>query len=103
MMAGRYDNSRRMDSSFFSLLNLFGAVKVVANDDDTIGISMVTNLAGAPMKWREIEPFVWRQTEGKQIAVGEGGGRPRGPLQLRRRLALHDVRAGARIEIAAAG
>ncbi len=67
MMAGLYDNSRRMDSSFFSLLNLFGAVKVVANDDDTIGVSMVTNLAGVPIKWREVEPFVWRQTEGKQL------------------------------------
>lgn len=66
-IAGRYGNSRRSDSSFLSLLNLFGAVKVTANEDHTIGVSMFTNLAGMPSRWREIEPYVWRQEEGKQL------------------------------------
>lgn len=66
MMVGAYDNSRRMHSSFFSLLDLIGQVKISANEDGTIGVSMMQNLAGAPMKWREVSPFVWREVGGKR-------------------------------------
>lgn len=67
MMAGVYDNSRRLDSSFFSLLTLAGSVKVVPNPDHTISVSMATNLAGAPIKWREVEPFIYRDVDGKNL------------------------------------
>jgi hypothetical protein len=67
MIAGRYDNSRRMESSFMSALNLFSSVKVVPNEDNTITIAMLQNLAGAPAKYREIEPFVWREVGGKHL------------------------------------
>lgn len=63
LIAGTYENSRRVDSSFFSLLGLAGPIKVIANDDHTISVPMATNLAGVPLKWREIEPFArlrWR-------------------------------------------
>jgi CubicO group peptidase (beta-lactamase class C family) len=71
MMAGLYDNSRRMDSSFLSLLNLLGAVKVVPNEDGTITATAITNLAGVPIKWREVEPFVWRDADGKNLLAAE--------------------------------
>ena len=67
MMAGTYENSRRVDSSFFSLLGLAGPIKVLANEDHTITVSMATNLAGVPIKWREVEPFVWRDVAGKNL------------------------------------
>jgi hypothetical protein len=67
MMVGVYDNSRRMESSFLSLLNLAGPIKVIANEDGTISVPLATNLAGAPTKWREIEPFVWRDVDGKSL------------------------------------
>ncbi len=67
MIAGRYANSRRADSSFISFLNLFGAAKVGVNEDNTISVSMANDLSGAPTKWREIAPFVWRQVDGKQL------------------------------------
>ncbi len=67
LMVGVYDNSRRMDSSFLSLLNLAGPIKVIANEDGTISVPLATNVAGAPTKWREIEPFVWRDVEGKSL------------------------------------
>ena len=75
MIAGRYDNSRRMDSNFMSLLNLIGTVKVVVNEDGTIGVSMLQNLGGAQSKYREIEPFVWREVGGKHLisAKAENG------------------------------
>jgi CubicO group peptidase (beta-lactamase class C family) len=67
MMVGTYQNSRRMESSFFSLLGLAGAIKVSANDDGTISVPMATNLAGVPIKWREVEPFVWRDVNGESF------------------------------------
>ena len=67
MIAGRYGNSRRMDTTFLSLLNLVGDVKVIDNGDGTIGVSMITSPSGVPLRWREIEPFVWKQENGKQL------------------------------------
>jgi CubicO group peptidase (beta-lactamase class C family) len=67
MIAGRYNNSRRMETTFMSLLNLVGEGKVVDNGDGTIGFSMVVSPSGVPRKWREIEPFVWRQEDGKEL------------------------------------
>ncbi len=67
MMAGVYENSRRADSSFFKLLGLAGPIKVMPNPDHTISVSMARNLAGAPIKWREIEPFVYRDVDGKNL------------------------------------
>ncbi|HEY0941230.1 MAG TPA: serine hydrolase [Steroidobacter sp.] len=71
MIAGIYENSRRADSSFFRLLGLVGPVKVIANPDNTITVSMARNLAGAPIKWREIEPFVWRDVDGEALLAAE--------------------------------
>src|SRR5690606_28750787 len=60
MIAGVYENSRRMDSSFFRLLGLVGPIKVIPNPDNPISVTMARNLAGGLIKWREVEPFVWR-------------------------------------------
>jgi CubicO group peptidase (beta-lactamase class C family) len=67
MIAGRYTNSRRMETTFMSLLNLMGEAKIIDNNDGTIGLSMVTSPSGVPLKWREIEPFVWRQDGSKDL------------------------------------
>src|SRR5690606_31706410 len=66
LMAGSYGNSRRSESSFFSILNLVGPVKVVANEDGTISLPLVSQIGGAD-KWREIAPFVWREVNGKNL------------------------------------
>jgi CubicO group peptidase (beta-lactamase class C family) len=60
LIAGRYSGSRRMDSSFMSLLELAGAVEVIDYRDGTIGVSMVRSPTGVPFRWREVEPFVWQ-------------------------------------------
>lgn len=67
MIAGRYNNSRRMETTFMSLLNLVSEAKVVDNGDGTISFSMVVSPSGVPLKWREIEPFVWRQEGAKEL------------------------------------
>ena len=71
MIAGTYENSRRMQSSFFRLLGLASAVKVAANADGTISVPMARNRAGVPVKWREVEPFVWREVDGKSLLAAE--------------------------------
>ena len=67
MISGVYDISRRMDSSFFKLLGLAGPTKVTTNEDGTISVSLATNLSGVPIKWREVEPFVWRDVDGEAL------------------------------------
>jgi hypothetical protein len=75
MISGVYDNSRRIESSFFSLLNLVGVIKVFPNEDGTISTSIAVNPAGVPIKWREVEPFVWRNVDGEDLlsAQAENG------------------------------
>ena len=61
-IAGSYTSSRRPDSNFMSLVNLLGPVKVVANEDGTISVTMALGPGGAPKKWREVAPYLWQDT-----------------------------------------
>jgi hypothetical protein len=61
-IAGTYQSSRRPDSNFMSLVNMLGPVKVVANKDGTISVTMALGPGGAPKKWREVTPYVWQDT-----------------------------------------
>jgi CubicO group peptidase (beta-lactamase class C family) len=67
MIAGRYAVSRRVDTSFVSLLYLMLQTKVVDNGDGTIAVSSATSPSGVPLRWREIAPFVWREKNGKDL------------------------------------
>jgi len=68
MMAGLYDVSRRSDTTFLTLLNLAaGQLKVTINDDSTLSIPLLPTASGVPIKWREIEPFVWQEDDGKAL------------------------------------
>lgn len=71
LIAGKYQNSRRVESSFFSLLNLVGGATVTANEDGTISVPVLPNVAGDPVRWREIEPFLWREVGGKNLLVAD--------------------------------
>jgi CubicO group peptidase (beta-lactamase class C family) len=76
MIAGGYTVSRRVETNFMSLLNLFGEAKVSANPDGTISVSAVVSPSGVPGKWREIAPFIWREEGGKDLLSGKvAGGR----------------------------
>ncbi|GIL39352.1 FmtA-like protein [Rhodospirillales bacterium TMPK1] len=65
MIAGTYDVSRRFHTTFLAALRLFGQTKVVANPDNTITIVGSNTIGGAPKKWVETAPFVWRDKDGK--------------------------------------
>jgi CubicO group peptidase (beta-lactamase class C family) len=60
LIAGQYTSSRRTQSSFMSLLNLVGNLDVTDHHDGTIDLSWVRAASGAPLLWREVEPFVWQ-------------------------------------------
>jgi CubicO group peptidase (beta-lactamase class C family) len=63
-IAGSYVSSRRPDSNFMSLVNLLGPVKVLANEDGTISVTLALGPGGAPKKWREVAPYLWQDTTG---------------------------------------
>jgi CubicO group peptidase (beta-lactamase class C family) len=62
LIAGTYISSRRPQSNFVSLVNMLGPVKVIANEDGTISVTLALGPGGAPKKWREVEPWVWQDT-----------------------------------------
>ena len=62
LIAGTYASSRRPQSNFVSLANILGPVKVVANEDGTISVTLALGPGGAPKKWREVSPWVWQDT-----------------------------------------
>jgi CubicO group peptidase (beta-lactamase class C family) len=70
-ITGHYVNSRRAETTFMSLLNPASEMKVVANDDGTISLSMLTSPTGEPFRWREIEPFVWQRVHGSDLIVAD--------------------------------
>jgi CubicO group peptidase (beta-lactamase class C family) len=71
LMSGRYESSRRPQSSFFSLTYLLEQVKVASNDDGTLDVSNLHGLAGQSLRWREIQPFVWREVGGKTLLAAK--------------------------------
>ncbi len=76
LIAGHYDNSRRSQSNFLSILGLIGDVKVTANEDSTISLPLLDGLNGEPKKWREVSPLIWREVDGKDwLAAKLEGGR----------------------------
>jgi CubicO group peptidase (beta-lactamase class C family) len=67
MIAGRYQGSRRAETSFVSLLYLLNQTTVGDNRDGTISVSSATSPSGVPLKWREIAPFVWQENDSKDL------------------------------------
>lgn len=57
MLAGVYEASRTAETNFFAVTRYLGQMTIAMNDKD----ELVFNFLGAPSRWREIEPFVWRK------------------------------------------
>jgi CubicO group peptidase (beta-lactamase class C family) len=58
-LAGYYDNSRRVDTSFLSIASLLQPIRVTAGQDGTVTLSLLTGINGAERHYQEVEPFVW--------------------------------------------
>lgn len=64
MMAGLWVGSRRGQSNFIDILNLFGQTEVTVDEDGGLLVPTLLGPGGAPRKWDEIAPFVWRDRDG---------------------------------------
>jgi hypothetical protein len=75
LIVGRYQSSRRIESSFLSVLYLLSQTVITANEDGTINVP--TFPTNKPKRYREILPFVWNEEGGqrKVALVGQGSGR----------------------------
>jgi Beta-lactamase len=58
-LAGFYDNSRRVDTSFLSIANLLQPIRVDADKDGTVSLSLLHTLGSAVRHYQEVQPFVW--------------------------------------------
>jgi CubicO group peptidase (beta-lactamase class C family) len=65
VMQGTYWSSRRVDSGFLRVLGLLGQLKVAANKDGTLVVSAFKDDSGAPLVWREVGHFLWKDASGK--------------------------------------
>jgi CubicO group peptidase (beta-lactamase class C family) len=63
-VAGWYQTSRRADRALLPFYAL-AQVNVSARGDGTIEVSMLKDLAGAPLRWREVGPLYYRQVDGQ--------------------------------------
>jgi CubicO group peptidase (beta-lactamase class C family) len=71
LLAGQYDGSRREDTSFASLANLFSQTSVTVDGNGHVVASSVTGLNGEPKTFEEIAPFVWRDVGGKELLAAK--------------------------------
>jgi CubicO group peptidase (beta-lactamase class C family) len=76
LMAGFYEDSRRPDRSFMKLLELAAPAKIVVSADGSLTMSLLLGAGGAPVHYREIAPFVWRDVNsGWRLAAKVENGR----------------------------
>ena len=59
LLAGYYDNSRRIETSFLSIASLLAPIKVDADPDGAVSLSLIHGINGAPRHYREVQPFLW--------------------------------------------
>ncbi|MGH8721994.1 MAG: hypothetical protein ACREU4_08420, partial [Burkholderiales bacterium] len=65
-MLGTYQSSRRQESNFFGVLGLLSQSTVTLDEDGGLLVPALKDANGAPMKWREVRPYVWHQVGGKE-------------------------------------
>jgi CubicO group peptidase (beta-lactamase class C family) len=62
-MAGRWEASRRSESSFLNIASLIGQLKISVGPDGGLLLPL-PGLNGQPRHWVETAPFVWRDKDG---------------------------------------
>ena len=73
LMTGRYDGSRRQDTTFASIVSLLTQVEIKADASGRL-ITPMTGLNGEPKKFEEIAPFLWREVDGKDLLAAKVAG-----------------------------
>ena len=66
MLGGLWEGSRRAASSWLSIVYLTGQAKVGLDDNGGLLVPSLMTPGGAPKRWVEIAPFVWREVNGHE-------------------------------------
>jgi CubicO group peptidase (beta-lactamase class C family) len=70
VVTGRYSASRRAETTFFKLFSLLGQASIAPDEKGVLTVPGFTELNGKPKEWHEVEPWVWRESNGpEQVAV----------------------------------
>ena len=64
LLVGNYQLSRRIQTSVLSFVYLMGQTKITQDADGVLTVGGTDTLGGAPKHWREIGPYLWRDTVG---------------------------------------
>lgn len=64
-VAGVYEASRGFRTKFLALSGLLGQLELVADENGDLVTPALKGTDGAPRRWREVEPYVWREVSGK--------------------------------------
>ncbi|MCH8488756.1 MAG: beta-lactamase family protein [Oceanicaulis sp.] len=76
LLVGNYVISRRAHRNFAAATALLGQPSVSMNADHEISLSILTDASGTPLRFREVEPFVWQQVNGAErlsARIGDDG------------------------------
>jgi CubicO group peptidase (beta-lactamase class C family) len=65
-MSGHWESSRRSQTNFFDILNLFGQTDVSFDARTGLVVPALKTPGGAVRTWNEIAPFVWRENGGHE-------------------------------------
>jgi CubicO group peptidase (beta-lactamase class C family) len=60
LMTGHWQASRRPQSNFLDIINLFGQVSVGVDGEGRLVVPSLRGAGGGVQRWVEISPFVWR-------------------------------------------
>jgi CubicO group peptidase (beta-lactamase class C family) len=66
-IAGTYESSRRSESNFMIVEDVFNESTIVENADNTISLSSESDANGRVKRWREIAPFRWQEIGGDRM------------------------------------
>lgn len=64
LLVGNYVISRRAHQNFVAATALLGQPTVSMNADHEISLSILTDAAGTPRRFHEVEPFIWQEVGG---------------------------------------
>ena len=64
LVAGDYWESRRIQTKLLDFIYMMGQSKITQAADGTLTVAGINDLGGAAKHWREIGPYLWRDTTG---------------------------------------
>ncbi len=64
LLVGDYQLTRRIQTTLLSFVYLLGQSSIAMDADGTLAVSGIETFGGATKHWREVAPFLWRDTVG---------------------------------------